>query len=279
MTTQHTRNTRPWRSVGPHLLAALLIPLAACGSTTSTKSTAVAAQAVADPNPLLADVPRPGQAPLRSFVGLNAGQALGVNIGGTTGDQVTAYLCDGAAVSKWFTGTIDPSGTITAKSAGGETLTATISGDSLTATIGSTSHSLHAATLNSGLYRETTTVDGATFVSGWILTNEGRLVGATGTKNQVVAGSNSSLDDASGSAPAETPPTTVAAVPSVLFLGLRCGVLGFVQGRGLAKANQQSTPPSAGSPGQAGPVSAATQFAIDRGKELGCNPTAGNGAT
>lgn len=271
--TRHTRMTRRWRRFGPLLFAAALAPLAACGSETSTKASAGAALTVADPNPLLADVPRPGQAPIRSFVGLNGGQALGINIGGVTGDQVTAYLCDGAAVSKWFAGTVDASGKITAKSAGGEILAATINGGSLTATIGSTSHSLQAATLNSGRYRETTTVDGATFVSGWILTNEGRLVGATGTKDQVVAGTNSSLDDTAGSAPEETPPTTVAVVPSALFLGLRCGILGFVQGRGVAKTNQQSTAT------QSGPISAATQFAIDRAKEIGCNPTAGNGTT
>jgi hypothetical protein len=225
---------RRWVVAGMLVLA---IGLAACGGGDDASGASPSLRQVADPNPALASVPRFGTTPAQSFVGTAGASSLGLNIGGDSGNDVTAYLCDGAQVSAWFTGTVDTTGTITATSPNGAKLTARIDGSGVAGAVDGQSFTLAAAQLNSGLYRETVTTKGEEHVSGWILRNDGQLVGAETVKGKVVAGTSTNVGD---TGPSTATGGTTTTAPPVAEGALRCAILGFRMGRQVALFNQEA---------------------------------------
>ncbi len=149
----------------------------------------------------------------------------GVRLTGAT--SAVAYICDGAKPGTWFTGSFDAtsrSGVL--KSATGTALEfflgsqpgGTVGGDAPAA------FDLSAALPGAGLFRGTYTIDGNPFVAGWIVGNDGRVVGSE-TGGKVGAETTQTADSpppVTGGATAATP---VANKDTRSAFG--CGVLGF----------------------------------------------------
>lgn len=163
----------------------------------------------------------------RSFVGVDAkGTALGISI---NGDHAVAYLCDGAAVSTWFTGTANGD-SLQLTAADGSALTASVAGDKLSGNHGGTAFSLTSAAGGAGVFRDITDAPNGKLISGWVVGNDGSIVGITsdeqGGKAASVAlppasPSGNGSDDGVGN----TTPTTAEPVPLTFLNNLECGIL------------------------------------------------------
>lgn len=135
-----------------------------------------------------------------------------------------AYLCDGVAPGRWFTGTVDGDG-FTLTAADGTVLTATSDAAGLSGTVGDTPFTLAPTTGNAGLYREQIAVDGASFVSGWVVANDGAIHGTSSDEEgRAVAGAVIGPGDGADD-PKPFTPATSAPVPTGFFQNVRCGAL------------------------------------------------------
>jgi hypothetical protein len=106
---------------------------------------------------------------------------IGVVLGG---DHAVAYLCDGsetgATVSQWFDGAANDNG-FDLTASGVRVKSAAFSAGVLTGTVmlaDGSSHAFSAASATSpaGLYRDSSSYDGA--LGGWVVLNDGRIRGA-----------------------------------------------------------------------------------------------------
>ena len=106
-----------------------------------------------------------------------SGAAVAISV---DGDVAAAYRCDGEGTGVWFTGEYDATtGRATLESAGGDSMvvevwvdsTATLTGD------GASTFDLEPAERGAGLFRDTYVVDGETRTAGWIVGNDGTVVG------------------------------------------------------------------------------------------------------
>jgi hypothetical protein len=222
-------------------LLALAVALAACGGDDGDSP--VGAAPAADPNPLLEDVPRPNEVVSQSFVGEGPdGASLAVSVGGPTGTSVVAYLCDGDTVGAWFRGSIDDAGTIVATSASGSELSASVTADGLTGEVDGSAFALDLAEPGSGLFRQEAERDGTTYVSGWIVHNDGDVVGTVAdAKDQRIVGGGTTDPDGSTTGTGEFASATNPA-PASLGQAFACGVNGFRRGRLIRLANQNPGP-------------------------------------
>jgi serine/threonine-protein kinase len=91
--------------------------------------------------------------------------------------EVTAYVCDGVAISEWFKGSVDGS-SLDLTNASGAHLTADLSADSIYGTFAlaggsALNFTTNAVTEPAGLYRAEDTIDGVAYVGGWIVLPDG----------------------------------------------------------------------------------------------------------
>jgi len=159
--THHTRR--------PVLTMAVILLLAACGSTASSSS--VTHTPTAAPTAAAAALVK------GEFVG-DAGQLAGIALS-TNGQQVIAYLCNGSyqhvSLAEWFKGPVTSSG-IDITNAHGAHLVATVSAQAITGTVtlkDDTSAPFTARLLPApgriyGLFRSEETFNGVHYLGGWI---------------------------------------------------------------------------------------------------------------
>jgi len=159
--THHTRR--------PVLTMAVILLLAACGSTASSSS--VTHTPTAAPTAAAAALVK------GEFVG-DAGQLAGIALS-TNGQQVIAYLCNGSyqhvSLAEWFKGPVTGSG-IDITNAHGAHLVATVSAQAITGTVtlkDDTSAPFTARLLPApgriyGLFRSEETFNGVHYLGGWI---------------------------------------------------------------------------------------------------------------
>ena len=166
------------------ILAALavtaLTSLAACSSDESSSAPTTSASASADAamQSMMDSIPSP-------FV--NAPQAANTYLGsvdGTdayiavimAGDKAVAFLCDGASMWEWPTGTFNDN-RVQLTNSSGTTVGARLDGSTLTGTvkIGGADHNFTAvpAQANEGVYRTVVNENGQTSTVGWIIRDAG----------------------------------------------------------------------------------------------------------
>ena len=157
--THHTRR--------PVLTVAVILLLAACGSTASSSSVTHTPTAAPTAAALVKG----------EFVG-DAGQLAGIALS-TNGQQVIAYLCNGSyqhvSLAEWFKGPVTSSG-IDITNAHGAHLVATVSAQAITGTVtlkDDTSAPFTARLLPApgriyGLFRSEETFNGVHYLGGWI---------------------------------------------------------------------------------------------------------------
>ena len=170
----------------PVLIVALILLLAACGSTGS--SSAVAHTPTAAPAATAAALVK------GEFVG-DAGSLAGIALS-TSGRQVIAYLCDGDAhqlsLAEWFNGPVTGSG-IDITNAHGAHLVATVSAQAITGTVTLkdgrsapfTARLLPDPGSDYGLFRSEETFHGVHYLGGWIFNPPHFADVRTGTETQV----------------------------------------------------------------------------------------------
>jgi hypothetical protein len=175
--------THPRRS--PVLIAALIMLLAACGSTSSSATHAASS---ATPTATAAALVK------GEFVG-DARDLAGIGLS-TNGRQVIAYLCNGGyqhvSLAQWFTGPVTSTG-INITNAHGTHLVATVTAQAITGTVtlkGGRSAPFTARPIPNpgngyGLFRSEQTFNGVHYLGGWIFT--------PGTFASPPAGSDASL--------------------------------------------------------------------------------------
>ena len=137
-----------------------------------------------------------------SFVGRTTNPGLFVGVA-TSDGQATAYLCDGASVAEWFSGSLDDTGRLVATSRGGVRidlrLTATRAAGTATSSgpAGGAGVSFNATLPGegiAGLFRAVATQGGVTTqLGGWVVLPDGQR-GAVRTSAGVAA--NPALDTA-----------------------------------------------------------------------------------
>ncbi len=119
-----------------------------------------------------------------SFVGAAEGSESFVAVI-TNGEQVMAYVCDGATTAEWFTGTtardsidLTSAGSIglVAQRGTGDTLDGTISAAGTESSFSATRVDLEG--MVGGLCRGVLQVDGVTYTGGWIVLPDGQQRGA-----------------------------------------------------------------------------------------------------
>lgn len=210
-----------------HVLAALV-----CGAALVVGGCAAAPAPAPAPTPsaapsaeaLLAALPGPGADPLPGYVGAVAG-GVALAVVEVPGGAV-AYLCDGAGVGRWFTGTVD-GGRFALTARDGTALTAEPDGATLRGELAGVPFTL-ARGLRGGLLRSSSAVDGAVFVSGWVVGEDGAVHGRTvdedGGKGVGVA---TAADDGAGGAQdgTVTAPPPGEPVPAGLLGNAQCGIL------------------------------------------------------
>jgi hypothetical protein len=166
----------------PVLIVAVILLLAACGSTGS--SSAVARTPTATAAALVKG----------EFVG-DAGSLAGIALS-TNGQQVIAYLCNGDAqhlsLAEWFNGPVTSTG-IDITNAHGAHLVATMSAQAITGTVTLkdgrsapfTARLLPAPGSGYGLFRSEETFHGVRYLGGWIFNPAHFADVRTGTGTQV----------------------------------------------------------------------------------------------
>ncbi|MGD9526143.1 hypothetical protein [Pseudonocardia sp.] len=172
---------------------------------------------------LLAALPGPEAEPLPGFVGTDvAGVPLAVvEVAG----GAVAYLCDGAGVGKWFTGSVD-GGRFALAARDGTTLVATVEGATLRGELGGVAFALPSST-RGGLLRSTFPLDGTTFAAGWIVGDDGAVHGRTVDESGKGVGVASAADDAPGNTQdvSVSGPPDGEPVPTGLLGNAQCGIL------------------------------------------------------
>ncbi|HEY8217269.1 MAG TPA: hypothetical protein VIH82_09050 [Acidimicrobiia bacterium] len=249
------------------LVTTLCVVVIALVAVAASQSAAFGAGAEA-----FAGLPEPGHLAPPTFVGTGeAGTSVALTI--TSPDTAVAYVCDGTGkTGVWLTGSVDSDGTAALESADHKSsLTYDLTAGTGEVTIRGTSStfSLERATGAAGLYRDTLTSKGKKLILGWILRNDGQLVGegTIGGKPAVATTTDVSQSTSGGGSDSATTPTTAAPVPQVFAKGLRCAVNGF-----RAAFNGQQRADAAAAGNTAG-ISAANvdAAAIQKKKnELGC---------
>lgn len=113
-----------------------------------------------------------------------------------TDGKVTAYVCDGVAVSEWFKGNANGN-TLNLSNAGGANITTDLSADSFSGTftpVGGSALNFSVSVVNepAGLWRLEETLDGVDYVTGWVVLPDGDVRGLTsgGGRTQPPANSN-----------------------------------------------------------------------------------------
>lgn len=205
------------------LLAALIASAAACGSAKDASPGSPSAPSAA--SGFIAPPARAAAA--ATYVGTDAtNRSVAVRL--TSPTTAVAYICDGAKPGTWFTGNFDAtsrSGVL--KSAKGNTLEFSL-GSTPGGTVGGDApgaFDLSAALPGAGLFRATYTVDGNPFVAGWIVGNDGRVVGSeTGGK---IGAETSQTADSPPPPGGATATTATPVANSATRSAFGCGVLGF----------------------------------------------------
>ncbi|MGD9526144.1 hypothetical protein [Pseudonocardia sp.] len=200
------------------VLAALL--LAGCGGV-GTPAQPPAQPPTAD---AFAGVPATGPDGPPGFVGRDAaGVGLAVRL---TGPQTAvAYLCDGAGTGRWYTGPVAADGTLRLTAADGEVLTAAPAGAGLTGTHGDgVAFTLEPAQPGSGLFRQT--LAGTSFVAGWVVGNDGSVLGRAKDDGGGVVTVSSPGDDEPAADTGEAV-TGSGGAPEPAVRRVRCGLLNF----------------------------------------------------
>ena len=136
-----------------------------------------------------------------SFVGRTTNP--GVFVGVATSDgKATAYLCDGAAVAEWFSGSLDDTGRLVATSRGGVRIDLRVTAAGAAGTATPSAHGGTAVSFNAtlpgegigGLFRAVAAQGGVTTqLGGWVVLPEGQR-GAVRTSAGVAT--NPALDTA-----------------------------------------------------------------------------------
>lgn len=203
-------------------LAALLL-VGGCGGTASPPPPPP------PPAPAVpvAGVPAPGEAGPPGFVGRDAdGVGLAVRLTGP--GTAVAYLCDGAGTGRWFTGAVAADGTMRLTAADGAVLTAAPTGTGLAGTHGDgVAFTLAPAQAGAGLFRET--LAGTTFVAGWVVGNDGSVLGRAkgdGDEGGAVVTVSSPGDDEPDADTGEAV-TGSGGAPEPAVARVRCGLLNF----------------------------------------------------
>jgi hypothetical protein len=201
-----------------------------------------AALAAPSKNNAFASLPGPGQVRPPAFVGHDDAEAISVALVLIGPDEVVAYACDGTGkVGVWFSGSIDAGEATLQSSDEASTLTYSFRDGAGTLTLrGETStFSLERATGIAGLYRESSSKGKQRTVLGWIVGNDGLVVGeATVNGKAVLAVSENVSQPPPDDATATT--TTLAATTRSFVTTVRCGILdfrlGFNRAQGVSAA-------------------------------------------
>jgi hypothetical protein len=192
----------------------------------------------------LASLPGPGQVRPPTLVGTD-GRGISVALAATGPNAAVAYVCDGTGrTGAWFSGPVDATGAADLTSEDGAArLTYSVRNGAGALTIGGATSTLalHDAAGVAGLYRQTSARGGKHFVGGWILRNDGVLVGqATVDGKPVVA----VAEDVSGPPPGDpagATPDPLEPTPRAFLKGVRCAIIdfrfGFNNQQGLDAAN------------------------------------------
>jgi hypothetical protein len=175
-------------------------------------------------------LPTPGQIRPPTLVGMDE-HGLSVALAVIGANEAIAYVCDGTGrIGAWFSGPVDGTGAADLSSEDGAArLTYSVRDGSGTLTIGGaiSALSLEDAAGRAGLYRQTISRRRKHAVSGWILRNDGMLVGQTtvdGRATVVVA------EDVSKPPPpdaSDATPNTLEPTPRAFLRGARCALLDF----------------------------------------------------
>jgi hypothetical protein len=170
--------------------------------------------------------------PSLELVGDAGGLRLGVSIVSDT--EAIAYLCDGESVGVWFTGTVDlDSGDVSLESADGGTVTLNLNSDPVVATAvvdgETTAFTLAPVTHYGGVARFVTKAKGHQWTTGWIVADDGTIVGLTSDESgKPVAGVNAS-----------TPvPQSLQTDPPVTTGAVRCAILAARISNQIGKAGK-----------------------------------------
>ncbi|HEY8217270.1 MAG TPA: hypothetical protein VIH82_09055 [Acidimicrobiia bacterium] len=196
--------------------------LGVVAAVTVSGGTGVAGTAAADP---FTRLPSPAQLSNPAFVGhTETGASVALVLTGP--DAAVAYVCDGTGgVGEWFSGPVDLSSghvSLTSKSGGSLTYDIAARTGSFEADGTTSSFTLERATGAAGLFRQETKRN----VIGWIVDNDGLLVGeATNSSGKTVGATSQNL-----TAPAPTTQSatvvTTAPVTTGLLKQIQCGILG-----------------------------------------------------
>lgn len=197
------------------------------------------------------------------LVGDTGGLRLGVSIVSDT--EAVAYLCDGARVGVWFTGTVDlESGAVNLESAKGGTVTLNLNSEPTVATVvvdgETTTFTLAPVHGNGGLFRSVSKLKGHRWTTGWIVADDHTIVGLTSDESGKAVDTVNSSSGGGGSAQTVPPGSDPVATGAV-----RCAILA-AEVRRHARLGNEAPPGSA---------ERAKQFAFangfsDRAGGLGC---------
>jgi hypothetical protein len=248
--------------IGVVLVVALVVGTAAvAGAKPSGLDSLPAFSAAAEPLELVGDA---------------GGLRLGVSIVSDT--EAVAYLCDGASVGVWFSGTVDlESGAVNLKSDKGGTVTLSLESDPTVATVvvdgKTTPFTLAPVTGIGGVFRSVTKAKGHRFTTGWIVADDATIVGLTSDESGKTVDTVSSSSGGPPPAGTPTPPSVgtppAAAPPSggtpVADKAVRCAILA-AEIRRHARLGNEAPPGSAERQKQFG---FANSFG-DRFDALGC---------
>lgn len=226
MHTGSAGRVAPARTLAATAAIAACLGLAACGGSPAAVP-AAAPPPAASP---FAAVPTLAQAAAPGFVGRDAaGSAVGLRITGP--GTAVAYVCDGAAVGAWYTGTVGADGAVALTAADGSTLTATRTATGLTGTHGAgLAFTLAPAAPGTGLFRDVAEIDGATVTTGWVVGADGSIVGRSVDGDGAVVATVSEAADGAEPGAEESVGAGPEPVPTAFVKRVRCGILGFRQG-------------------------------------------------
>lgn len=183
-----------------YLLAAILV--GGCGATAPTGPGSAPPDGAA--SALRAALPEPGAARpagQAAFTGLDRSGRVAVALVRAWDGEVVAYVCDGATVWGWFEG-VAPGKTVELSSAAG-TLSARFDGDGWSGTASvrgaDVEFVLEPALASTGLFRSVGGTDADPVEFGWVVANNGRVVGSAQRSATVVV-DEAAADGGSGGA-------------------------------------------------------------------------------
>jgi hypothetical protein len=230
------------------------------------------------PSPALAQVARdpfvplvdPSSIPHPAFVGKDT-KGTSVAVVFSSLDAAVGYACDGAGtVALWFRGTLDlASGEASLAGAHGASLrydVRTRSG-SLTIEGNVSSFALEPAIGIAGLYRESSTKRHQKRLVGWIVGNDGSLVGQGTINGRVTVAVSGNLDAPTSADPEIPPPASADASTRSFISGVECGILQF---RFNFNAGQLRDAQAANDQAAIDDALADYQVIVAKGKRAGC---------